>query len=400
MFSQIIKRSSYVRHLLASLAVLALAVSSLVAASNQPVEPMCQGRTLHDWLHDLDITPARPVYGPAAKAVREMGTNTLPFLLQCIATGTHATNDWNLPNLAVNAMRELGETARPAIPRLTELMQREQAAPFAAAALVSLRSEAPVIEALTNSNHLIRRGALTALGRDSVDEEAVAPLILLLKDRDSDTRYLAAWALGRIHKRDDIAIPALTAALADDVAWVRKNALVAIGEFKQPQKTTVTTLLKALQDPDVFVRQSAISKLGEVCRFAQEQDVEVVSALVRMIESTNADVRLATVSALGTIMNGRLGGEHPYDRTSIKQLGAFEPQARILVPALIRAASDDNENVRAQAIYELGDIGKCDENLDAQVVGALNHALDDKSEKVRGRARAGVENYRRNVPGN
>jgi HEAT repeat protein len=374
-----------------------LAFSSPQLPGRPESEPIYNGRTLSSWLKDLGNTPVGPEYEPAAAAIRHLGTNALPGLLQRIEAGTGQTN-FMQANLAVNAIRELGPVAKPAIPELSQLVRKEPSSPFAARALVILRAEAPVVAALTNDNRVIRRHAIIALAEDTVGPAAVPPLVLLLKDKDSETRSLTAWALGRIHKEDAIAVPALMTALGDNVAAVRGSAVEALCGFKPPPKLLIPTLIKALTDKDASVRAPAIRNLAASCRFNDEADAQLIPALLQRLGDENEYARSLAVWALGQIMNGRLGGEHPRDRISHKSLGRFAPQAEIVVPAIVRMLSDSSPNVRANAAYALGDIGMCNPTLDAKMAAALAQALQDSNQRVHDVAAAALKSFAHQNP--
>jgi hypothetical protein len=58
-----------------------------VVRSQQPREPNYQGRSLSSWLEDFsdDSDEGFNTNSPASVAVRSMGTNTIPFLLEILS---------------------------------------------------------------------------------------------------------------------------------------------------------------------------------------------------------------------------------------------------------------------------------------------------------------------------
>ncbi len=89
----------------------------------------------------------------------------------------------------------------------------------------------PLIIALKDDDHLVRRGAIDVLGRLG-DPRAVVPLIATLKDKDEQVRQVAIDALGRLGDRR--AIEPLSAAVKDMGDQVRQAAANAkIQHFAQ-----------------------------------------------------------------------------------------------------------------------------------------------------------------------
>ena len=112
-----------------------------------------------------------------------------------------------------------------------------------------------LIPALKHPDTAIRRKAATLLGKTG-EAGAVELLVIALKDKHSRVRSRAAHALGRIG--DSTAIAPLTAAIKDAAPNVRINALHALGKFGE---STAAALTPALADPTASVRRHAIAVL-------------------------------------------------------------------------------------------------------------------------------------------
>ena len=119
------------------------------------------------------------------------------------------------------------------------------------------------MDILKDKNSDIRIDAAFALG-DIRSEKAVNPLIKLLADKDPYARSGAAWALGNI--RPEKAVDSLIGLLADADAGVRKNAAWA------------------LQNISTKLSQSAQDKL--VIRLANRNDKDSREVLERIKKST------------------------------------------------------------------------------------------------------------------
>ena len=116
-------------------------------------------------------------------------------------------------------------------------------------------------------------------------------LIKALSYKDSDVRFAAAFAVGRIG--DPRAIPPLTTALNDENLNVREAAAIALGEIGDPQ--AIPALITALNDKDSNVRRLAVRALGEI------GDPQAIPPLITALDDQNQDVRKAAAGALDTL---------------------------------------------------------------------------------------------------
>lgn len=309
--------------------ILFLAFVSQTEGNNQKeaaivVEPSYQGRSLSSWLKDLQSTPGNPYkYGPAAYAIRQMGKAALPDLLKIIEKGESNAN------LAVNAIRELGPLAQPAIPKFQQLLQMESSSIYAAMSLVYLQSEKSVIETLSNSDPLIRHNAILALGYGGtrVDATAVDPIIKQLKEVDPSERYTVIWALGQIGKEGEKVIPVLNELLRDENEWTRKTSAESLGNF--PSTQSIPPLLRALSDSKASVRAAACYSLGMVSDRINDEDLvkNMIISLIKSLKDTDDSVRNNAAWALG----------------------AIGPRAKDAVPALSELANNQSDNAHQTA---------------------------------------------------
>jgi HEAT repeat protein len=109
-----------------------------------------------------------------------------------------------------------------------------------------------LIKQLGSQDGQVREKARLALV--DIGKEATLPLTKLLSDKDQQTRWEAAKALGAIS--DHAAIPALIATLEDnifEVRWLASEALVGIGI------DAINPLLETLREhsDNLFVREEA-----------------------------------------------------------------------------------------------------------------------------------------------
>lgn len=95
-----------------------------------------------------------------------------------------------------------------------------------------LQSARSWIQNLSHDVPRVRSTAAKALAEIG-GEDAVEPLAERLTDKDADVRLQAAYALGRIKKNPELAIPALTQLLHDQDEHVLYSAQWALGQYAQ-----------------------------------------------------------------------------------------------------------------------------------------------------------------------
>jgi HEAT repeats len=184
----------------------------------QPRQPVYQGRTLSQWLKDIDYGRSPATREQALAAIREMGTNALPGL---IADLGHVDSPFRKMLMrAVNIQPWVHVKFRTPNERYV----------WATLAFEALGPEArpagPALEALFDSNPIYALHAYAALGPES--------------------------------------IPALGRALTNENKWVRWNAASALREFGPQASGTAPLLRLGLQDPDPTVRAQMTKALGAV----------------------------------------------------------------------------------------------------------------------------------------
>ncbi|HKQ73274.1 MAG TPA: M56 family metallopeptidase [Blastocatellia bacterium] len=183
----------------------------------------------------------------------------------------------------------------PAIHTFKQASPGEQAA----IALASLSQPAiePLIAALSNGNHSMRRNAAWAIGeirggggRDR--SAAVEPLIVALSDGDAWVRRAAAFSLGELRPRQ--ATESLIAALGDAELSVREMSAWALGEMRAVSGVgSLTTLL--LHDENERVRRKAAWALGEI------RDPRALDALNIALNDQERSVRATAKWAISEI---------------------------------------------------------------------------------------------------
>ena len=263
-----------------------------VANRGARTNPFTPVQPLSVWLETFKLSNRD---AGAEIALREIGTNALPFLTQMIAAKDtpwktrlaafidrrHWTR-WHIPSadenhrMALGALETLAETsAKPAIPALAQSLNDPELADIAALALTYAGPECvwPLADGLASTNAAVRAAALRVLGEyrpfsdpdgDYYDvDELDAPqpelspdipaLVRRLKDSDPKMRGLAAECLGFFHEQPALVIPALLALLNDQERLPRMCAIYALANFRQEAKPAAPALLQAINHEDDFM---------------------------------------------------------------------------------------------------------------------------------------------------
>jgi hypothetical protein len=273
--------------LVAVAVVTALLTWSCSSRSQQPVH---NGKTLNEWVSDLNLTNTSAVRIAAQNEIRQIGTNSLPFLLKemddlGIIWGGGVTNFDNTPGARdrdVNlhsAFKVLGAIARPAVPDLVAILNNNTngIGEIAAFALVQIDPQIAAVafnQALTNNIDLNRLWALKYITQIGTNADiAVANLIRCLKDQSADKdmsfriRQYALGGLIFIHAKSEQIVPVLIDELRDDDIFInRYRAAQALGNLgKQAPQAAIPILVQmSTNDPNKDVRAAATTALQKI----------------------------------------------------------------------------------------------------------------------------------------
>lgn len=196
-------------------AIIAIAVILLAGLHKNP-EPRYNGRSLSQWLRDYEAfgTHAEADQSAAADAVREIGTNALPFLITWISYGN---TNWHSLFRATAKMPGMSKPYGSFSRRL-------------------------------NQRVILGAGGFTILGTNAAP--AVPALVYLATNQASPMAISALWSIGRP------AMPALKTILENpsNPSWESVLIILAAGSdpWLSPQE-----LAKYLNDPDPSVRTRA-----------------------------------------------------------------------------------------------------------------------------------------------
>ena len=287
-------------------AALALGLVCLAAALvwRNSGQPRYGGRTLSEWLaicvprRGRARKPAAEVQA-AQQAVRQIGANALPYLMEWMRDGSEpwqlkldgmlervASGGAAVPqstaygefvsrkrDWAMAGFRALGAQGAPAAPSLVKLMIETNLPNLSAAAAEALgvtgtQGLPPLLSALNQPGHQRHRVLVNQLGYLRNMGSNAAPLIPILaadcSSADSATACAAARALGKLRIEPDLSIPALTRCLASDDPMTRSEAAFSLGRFGPLAKTAIPALLPLGADASPRVRLAATNALVSI----------------------------------------------------------------------------------------------------------------------------------------
>jgi len=260
-----------------------------------PAEPVFHGKRLSEWVVEASELGSKDERLQAKEAIRQLGTNALPYLLRLVSNPEPRPNGlvgkvisklrshagWHEDPtgfaLLEKAVRELyvttafnvlGPDANSAIPALTNLLIKPRTSYMAASALASM--DPPAIPLLTNAlknpNPIIRANVVAAFDHLGTNSVMVLHLsIECAKDSDPDVRRNAVKVLGRIGKyKPEPLVPILIESLKDTDPIVRRHAAASFNDLGDKARPAVPVLLKAAHDPDRYVRSLAKSALKKI----------------------------------------------------------------------------------------------------------------------------------------
>ncbi len=277
-------------------------VVGLLAALVRPGEagPKCRGKRLSQWVRTFGSSPGgSPEEAEAAAALRQIGTNALPFLLEWLRYERPAWRDKLADALARSpgesqfliaewirrrrsevradaakgALRLLGRDCARLIPDLEAMAldpKRPQTGARAVDVLGDIGGEGlpALVALLTNAQAPTRLPAMIKIGNMGTNAAPALPVVVeCLNDQSPILAGTAAWALGKLGLEPEQCVPAITNQLHRPGALYRLLALDSLAEFGERARAAVPSLIVALNDPDVGVRFAATNAL---CKIAPE----------------------------------------------------------------------------------------------------------------------------------
>jgi hypothetical protein len=180
-----------------AIVVVAVTILGLLFCSLRPTEPEYEGKSLTTWLRSYE-PDGEEMPAQVQHAIRQMGTNALPRLLEVLQrqpfvakqriydflndkVGLDISDDvlvWQVRS--VQALQALGPIAKPALPELTRLLHDPENSIMAAEILPYLGADAvpSLIGALSSTNSSIRQSGVWGLAYSGSNGEPAIQLLL------------------------------------------------------------------------------------------------------------------------------------------------------------------------------------------------------------------------------
>jgi hypothetical protein len=280
------------------------AAALVIRAVSHSAEPYYQGRSLTEWLAAYQNAPDGGVEEQkAADAIRQIGTNALPCLLQRLrrqtpkwrinaaGAATHLPEPlghwwvvWLLGGedglvAATAGFDILGPAAAPAIPDLLRLMDGRDTHDIAIVALASIGDVGlPFLtEALaTRTNSVaLRAGAAETMGLMETRNRMVVPVLVGCLEHEQPVAVAAARTLGVVKVEPDTVVPALTNAMQRPWPNLRIAAMTSLSRFEEQARPAAPALLGRLNDAYPAVRQCATNVLSVIAPEMLPKDAHV-----------------------------------------------------------------------------------------------------------------------------
>jgi hypothetical protein len=324
--------------------LLAGVVGLLVWRAPGPREPVLEGRTLTSWLnHHVASSAASPPYNSpgwrkADEAIRHIGTNAIPTLLEMIRARDR-------PPFVLKLM----ETARRlglirSMYRYASLRHEEAEYAFE---MLGTNAVSAVPGLIRIYEHDIspssQRCAALSLGHIRHGAQAALPALMQrFTHTNGEVRFYAVSAVMHIGGEPSVVVPALTSALQDSNVNVRWNALVGLSKFGGRARPVVPEILRMLNDPGMVGSDSITQQVETALwRIAPEK----VGKPLVVEDATPMIANGTTVQALKLIFHGKRQTLIPSGRPvpAIAQYWSSDPRPRL---TLYRgdSASEDTDH--------------------------------------------------------
>ena len=280
-------------------------------------EPAYQVKSFRQWLSELSSAAGRGVDTNAAAAVRAIGPEGVPWLLDELAAtdsrlkvflmnGSRRLGLRSLPwtsapksdrqRLALYGFAIVGAGASNAVPVLVERLKTTASSRDAAMALSAIAGVGSLARALgppeVGQNQTVRRMILTNLCQvmtnvDSVVRSATLDALIDFKSERRDAILLLVSLLRTteksvvttlaLHLKDfdpelGLVLPELLKVLKDRDPQVRIRAAMALGAYGPLARTALPALHDAADDPDAAVRDAITAAVSRIAPQARVWD--------------------------------------------------------------------------------------------------------------------------------
>jgi hypothetical protein len=276
-------------------------------------EPMYQGKPLSVWVVKLGSDEFNGAPEDAIAAIRAIGSNAVPFLLEWMPhpgakKPVEGFPDWSDVEIAWWALGTQGKSVIPTLAHIIGLPQKtmdDYSVWTESAKAISYLGPDAIGPMLTVATNMQGKHELWELLHNFENlgtngAPAVPALIHWANDSDYWMRDGVVSALGGIGKRPDLAVPVLTNALEHDSnSMVRRDAAEALGAFANDSDAVLPELTKTLKDPNWEARQGALNGLGKI----QDKPEVVVPLIAPFLYDENNVIQRSAAYALRDLGN-------------------------------------------------------------------------------------------------
>lgn len=294
--------------------------------------------------------PSEKAY--AAGVLSTMGASAVPALTKALTDENEHIRD-----ISATSLRVIGPDAKDAIPALIKLLGDNSTFRTAQGALGSIGKAAiPDLIALfpepkedsetkeaKDIRWRIRRRAISVFG--AIGGVAVPDLIEVLKsERSGLSQDFAAEALGDIGPAAKDAVPALIQHITESNRY-KKKSKENLGQYQW----TLKSFLDTLRETDIAWGARALGKIGPDAKDAAPK----LHSLLEEVKDQEFNANKQTL---------------------IEALGGIGPAASASVPTLIQLLKDPNADVRLATIIALGKMGPAAKDARQNLEAILKYA--------------------------
>ncbi len=356
--------------LVAVLVLVALGGLAWVLFFRGEPEPVYRGKTLSYWFRQYCRSVAyprrdfaSPEYEATVKALRELGTNAVPYLVaQCLSKNQDSP-------LTTNLSAHLSKLG------FAEFVSADDIREAALDAIFDLRPPASVLlplltGALNSEDETNRVCALYLLGAIGTGAEAAVPFLKTgLQSTNVSDRRAAAVAIGHLGLPVKAVIPELIMLIgAQDLSaarvypggqWqypdTRIRAAIALGSFGTNAADAIPALLEIIREPGRPTWPVAASALLKVGCERSVLESELIRKMENSTLATRFDITLYLLRSDPTNRVALAGlmeiarSEPDYREWSIQELGKLGAAGEPAIPLLRELTTNDSRYVRTAA---------------------------------------------------
>jgi hypothetical protein len=223
----------------------------------QSREPEYHGEPLSQWLIGYDPRVLIDNKAEVDDAIRHIGTNAIPTLLEMLRS-----KDFALKAAALKwAERKdliwvnLAEDKNVEAARGFEVLGAS--AKDAVAALLEIYGQKISPESLSSTTY-----ALGCIGPAA--KQAIPQLLYGATNSNKDLRWATVWSLGQMHSQPELAVPALIRALNDTDPLIRYEAANGLSAFGTNASAAIPALIESYKNPSKRISKTAAMALKAI----------------------------------------------------------------------------------------------------------------------------------------